>query len=588
MPHRDGGSWNAMITAFAHGEAPNEALSLFVSMRKLGVFPSEVTFASVLGSCGDLLELGFSRATHGLIAKHGFSGNVILASSLVDIYGKCDFMVDARKMFDEIGSPNAVSWNVIVRRYLEMGNNREAISMFFQSIRGGFKPLACTFSNALVACSGMLAFKEGTQIHGVAIKVNYEDDEKVATSLIDMYVKCSDVESARKLFYLPNNKDLISWTSMVSGYACLGRTKEARDLFDDMPERSIVSWNAMLAGYVRFGQWEEAMNFILLMCKEINGINHITLNLMLNVSAALSDVEFGKQIHGYIFRHGLHSDIFISNSLLDMYGKCGTLKSARIWFNQMSGWRDRISWNSIMTAFARHRMSEELMTMFSKMLLETTPNEHTFATLFSSCANIFALKQGKEIHGFMVRNGYNIDVVILSAMVDMYSKCRNLDYAIKVFKIAPGDVILWNSMIIGCFHHGKASEALELFELMKEEGVQPDYVTFQGLFNACICGGFVDQGKQYFDAMSSEFSVMARLEHYECMIELYSRHGAMKELNSFIRTLPFDPTVSMLTRVFNACTEYGNPRLGYWAAEQLNKLSVPCHFEMTARSRLGS
>lgn len=67
--------------------------------------------------------------------------------------------------------------------------------------------------------------------------------------------------------------------------------------------------------------------------------------------------------------------------------------------------------------------------------------------------------------------------------------------------------------------------------------------------------------------MSSEFFVMVRLEYYECMIELYSRYGVMKEFNSFIRILLFDFIVFMLIRVFNVCIEYGNLRLGYWVVE---------------------
>ncbi|KAJ8444449.1 hypothetical protein Cgig2_005971 [Carnegiea gigantea] len=584
MPQRDGGSWNALITASAHGGAPREALSLFLEMNNSGVSPTEVTFASVLGSCAALLELDFSRMVHGLIVKQGHGKNVILGSSLVDIYGKCDIMSDAQKMFYEIQSPNDVSWNVIVRRHLEMGDCREAVYMFSQAIRAGVMPLTYTISNALVACSDMYAFMEGIQIHGIAIKINYEHDETVATSLIDMYVKCNDLSSAWKIFSQSENNDVISWTSMVSGFASSGRTNEARELFDNMPERNIISWNSVLAGYVHFGHWEEAMSFILLMCKEISDIDCTTLSLMLNVSAALSDVEFGKQLHAYIYRQGLDSDTFVSNSLLGMYGKCGTLRSARLWFCQMGAWRDTRSWNSLMAAFGRHQMSEAVMMLFPEMLQETTPNEHTFATVLAACADIFAIKLGKEIHGFIVRNGYEIDNVVLGAMLDMYSKCKHVEYALRVLKsAAPGDVIMWNSMMNGCCHHGMAFEALELFRMMKKSGVQADHVTFQVLFSACIRGGFVDEAKQYFDAMSAEYCVMVRLEHYECMIELYSQQGAMDELEKLIRSLPFDPTISMLTRIVDACREHGSSILAKWANAKLNRLNSPDsdHFEMT-------
>lgn len=584
MPHRDGGTWNALITAYAQGGSPRETLSLFLDMNRSGFSPSEVTFASVLGSCGDLLEFCFARVVHGFIVKLGFAGNVILASALVDVYGKCDEMVDALRMFDEIDCPNAVSWNVIVRRYLEVGDERKSIYMFFRTIRAGVRPLTFTVSNALVACSARQAFLEGIQIHGVVIKFSYEDDGKVATSLIDMYVKCNDVVSARKIFDQSNDKDLLSWTSIVSGYAMAGRLNEARELFNVMPERSMISWNAMLSGYVRFGHWDEALKLIFMMRQKIKDFDIITLNLLLNVCAALLNIEFGKQAHAYIFRHGFESVLFLNNALIDMYGKCGALSKARSCFDNMSGRRDTISWNSLLTSLARHQMSKDVITMFPKMQKETTPNEYTYATLLAACANILALRQGKEIHGFMIRNGYEIDVVVLGAMLNMYSKCRHLKYALKVFKIAkPGDVILWNSMIMGCCQHGKAMEALDLFDLMKHTGLEPDNVTFLAVLNACVCGGYVDEGKRYFDAMSREYRIIARLEHYECMIDLYTRYGAINELENVFKSLPFEPTISMLTRLFNACIRYCNPRLGKWAAEKLNKLnpSVPYHFEIT-------
>ncbi|KNA14228.1 hypothetical protein SOVF_109420 [Spinacia oleracea] len=589
MPHRDGGSWNALITAYAKGGSPRKTLSVFLEMNRSEFSPSEVTFASVLGSCGILLELGFARVVHGVIVKLGYSDNVILASALVDVYGKCDKMVDARRMFDEIHRPNAVSWNVIVRRYLEVGDERESISMFFQTIIEGVRPLTFTFSSALVACSKRQAFLEGIQIHGVVVKFRYEDDGKVANSLIGMYVKCNDVVSARKIFDQSNEKDLFSWTSMVSGYAMAGRLKEAQELFDKMPERSIISWNAMLAGYVRSGQWEEALSFIFKMRQKIKDADSVTLNLVLNVSASLSKLEFGKQAHAYIYRHGFESVISVNNAVIYMYGKCRDIKGAKYCFYNMSCRRDTISWNSLMNSLAQHQMSEDVMAMFFEMQKETTPNEYTFSILLAACANVFAYNQGKEIHGFMIRNGYAIDVVVLGALFEMYSKCGHLEYAIKIFKNAkPGDVILWNSMIIGCCRVGKATEALDLFALMKETGVQPDNVTFQAVFNACISKGYVDEGKRYFDAMISEYGIMARLEHYECMIKLYTRYGSMNELDNLFKIMPFEPTNSILIRVFDACKKYRNPRLGEWAAGKLNKLNPPVryHFKITDKSSI--
>ncbi|PIM98580.1 hypothetical protein CDL12_28936 [Handroanthus impetiginosus] len=583
MPTRDGGSWNAMITAYSRNGLPEDALGLFSKMIGEGVFASEVTFASVLASCGNALELWLSRQVHGLVVKYGFVGNVILESSLVDVYGKCGVISDARRMFDEIKNPNEVSWNVIVRRYLDIGEPKEAMNMFSKMIRMDVKPMSFTVSNAILACLSFGGLKEGVQIHGFGVKINMEEDEVVSSTIIDMYAKCGDLESARRIFDMPCSKNLISYTSMVSGYAMNGRMREARELFDEMPDRTVISWNVMLAGYTRSLEWEKALDFLILMRKKTKDIDHVTLGLILNICAAIPDMELGKQVHGYAYRHGFYSNLFVGNALLDMYGKCGNLTSARIWFSEMSHLRDMVSWNALLTSYARRGLSEEAMVVFWKMLGETKPSKFTFGTLLAACANIFALELGKQIHAFMIRNGYDIDIVISGALVDMYSKCRCILYAMKVFnEAASKDVILFNSMILGCSYNGMGKNVVGLFETMEKEGIKPDQVTFQGLLHACICEGRVELGRQYFELMSDKYCLVPQLGHYDSLIELYGQYGYMNELELFIKNMPFKPTTSMLTKVFDFSRKYNCFQLGEWASDRLNELNplVPFRFEI--------
>ncbi|KAF3965258.1 hypothetical protein CMV_010532 [Castanea mollissima] len=168
--------------------------------------------------------------------------------------------------------------------------------------------------------------------------------------------------------------------------------------------------------------------------------------------------------------------------------------------------------------------------------------------------NTFSLEHGKQIHGFMIRNGYEMDIVIRGALVDMYSKCCCLEYAFTVFEEAASrDVILWNSIVFGCSHNQR---------------------------------GLVELGTQYFNSMSNKYYVMPRLEHYGCMIELYSWYGPINELEEFIK-MPFEPTVPMLTKVFDTCRKYGCLRLGEWAAERLNELnpSMELKFQIMVKER---
>lgn len=583
MPTRDGGSWNAMITAFSRNGYTEDVLGLFAEMIGAAILASEVTFASVLASCGVALELWLSRQVHCLVVKYGFSGNVILESSLVDVYGKCGVMTEARKMFDEIESPNDVSWNVIVRRYLEIGEGDGAINMFSRMLRRNVKPMSYTVSNAVLACTSIGGFREGVQIHGFSVKINEEQDEVVSNTLIGMYAKCGDLESAQKIFELPCSKNVISYTSMVSAYATSGRMSEARALFDEMPERTVISWNVMLAGYTRSLDWEKALEFLILMRRKTKEMDHVTLRLILNICAAIPDIDLGKQVHGYVYRNGFDANIFVSNSLLDMYGKCGNLISARNWFHKISHSRDGVSWNDLLTGYARCGLSEQTMMIFWKMLGETKPSKYTFGTMLAACANIFALEQGKQIHAFMIRHGYEIDIVVSGALVDMYSKCRRIGYATGVFiEASLKDVILFNSMMLGCLHNGVSGHVAGLFEAMEKEGIRPDEITFRSVLRACVCDGRVELGRQCFESMSEKYCLLPHLEHYECMIELYGEYGFMDDLDLFLKNLPFHPTAAMLIKVFDFSRRYKWLKLGEWAADRLNEMnpSVPFRFEI--------
>ncbi|KAF5767801.1 putative tetratricopeptide-like helical domain superfamily [Helianthus annuus] len=590
MPHRDGGSWNALISAYALNGFAAEALRVFLDMKEDGFSWNEVSFASVLKCCASLLEIRFGMGIHGVVVKSGYSGNVIIASSIIDVYGKGGFLSEARRMFDDIVNPNEVSWNVIIRRHYDMCEEEKAVGLFFEMVkRNEVMPLSFTVSNALRACSRISAFDAGLQIHAFAIKINVVDTLVVSGSLIDMYSKYGDLQSAHNVFNQPNAKDLVNWTSIVTAYAMNGRTKEARELFNEMPERNIVSYNAMLAGYTQNRKWEEALEIIHLISKANIHIDHVTIPLILTVCAGLLDIELGKKVHGYVYRRHLNSDIFVGNGLLNMYGKCGDLRSCRAWFYQMSRLRDAVSWNSILTSHARHKRSEEVMMVIWKMLEETPPNKHTLATILAACANIFALDATKQIHGFLVRNGYDIDIVMKGAIIDAYSKCRCLMYALTVFKATtPRDLILYNSMILGCCHNLRGDVAIDVFDMLKSEGLKPDNTTFQGVLLACICEGRVELGRAYFEVMNKEYCVIPRLEHYESMIELYARYGYIGELENFVKQMPFDPTASMLIRVFDACLDYKHERFGKWAADRLNDLnpSVPFRFELMDHRRM--
>ncbi|KAM7512353.1 hypothetical protein LguiB_011228 [Lonicera macranthoides] len=121
---------------------------------------------------------------------------------------------------------------------------------------------------------------------------------------------------------------------------------------------------------------------------------------------------------------------------------------------------------------------------------------------------------------------------------------------------------------------------------MEKEGIKPDHITFKAILRACFCRGYFELGREYFEGMVVKYYIIPRLKHYDCMIELYGQYGFMDELEDFVKSMPFVPTVQMLTRVFDACREHRSSSLGEWAANKLNELnpSVPFRFEQSVRT----
>jgi pentatricopeptide repeat protein len=573
MPERNGGSWNALISAYSRTNQPRNSLSLFLLMCNEGIPPKDVTLASVLGCCSEVLDLCLARQIHALVAKHGFSSNVIISTSLVDIYGKCNVICDAERVFNSIPNPNVVSWNVIIRRYYELGRGDDSINALFQMIRAGVMPLNFTLSNSLLACADAGALLQGKQIHGLVLKLGHYCDinSLVRNCILQMYAKCGVLDEAIKLFHKAERKDAYMWTTMLSGYSACGRIQEAEKVFERMPERNIVSWNAMICGYINCAAWNKALDIFRRIEREEGGFDIYTLGAALKACAELFDLEKGRQIHGFAYRHWYQLDHYLSNALIGMYAKCGRLRDMEALFFRVLKKRDRVSWNTLILGYERHCRSEGALYALREMLHETSPNESTFTLGLSACANIFSLDHGKQIHAYILRNGYKMDDIIRDALVSMYSKCRLIEYSIRVFEERESpDVVLWNSVVLGCVYNGKGEHALELFEDMRRREISVDNVTFIGALLACICEGFVDLGQRYFNLMSEDYGITPRMEHYECMIELFSKHGCMVELEEFVEKMPLEPTIPMWLRIFDSCKEYRNARLGKKAEKYIN------------------
>lgn len=221
-------------------------------------------------------------------------------------------------------------------------------------------------------------------------------------------------------------------------------------------------------------------------------------------------------------------------------------------------------------------MADIAITLFHGMREEhVTPNKITLSGVLSACASIGALDLGKQIDVYASQRGLKHDIFVATALIDMYAKCGNLDNALRIFREMPRkNEASWNAMISALASHGKAKEALSLFNLMAEEGggAQPNDITFVGLLSACVHAGLVDEGYRLFDMMSSMFGLIPKIEHYSCMVDLLARAGHLYEAWDLIEKMPEKPDKVVLGAVLGACRRLKNVDIGEQVMQLLLEL----------------
>eukprot|EP01018_Ginkgo_biloba_P021808 Gb_31465 [translate_table: standard] len=463
--------------------------------------------------------------------------------------------------------------NGYVRTLCKQGQLKEALDTLYVMDQQCFEVGSYTYASFLRGCVNKKALPEGKLVHAHMIETGFRPDILLGNNLVTMYAKCRSLVDARRVL-------------------------------DDMPQRNVVSWTAMIAACARHTYDEEALALFYQM--QQNGVrpNHFTFASVLPACANLAALEKGKEVHEDIIRSGFQSDVFVASALVDMYVKCGSIENARKLFDKMlernvvswnamiggyaqNGYvfeavdlfqmmpeRNVVSWTVMIAGYAQYGHSDEALKLYLQMQVAgVKPDSDTFASVLPACANLAALEHGKNIHEDIVRSGFQYDVFVGSALVDMYGKCGSIENAQQVFdKMPTRNVVTWTAMIVGYAMHGRGKDALLLFEQMQHSGTYPDNVTFVGVLSACCHAGLVEDGWKYFDCMSRDYHIKPSMEHYCCMVDLLGRAGYLEEAQDFINKMPIKPDASVWASLLGACRIHANIEQAERVAEFLFEL----------------
>ncbi|XP_062216395.1 pentatricopeptide repeat-containing protein At3g22690-like [Phragmites australis] len=538
--------WNSMIRGYSNRGAPADALATFRAMLRRGVSPDGYTMAAAVSASAALAGWEWrvtGDVVHAMVRKIGYASDLFVMSGLVNLYGTFRSAKDAKKVFEEMREKDVVSWTLMISAFAHCGLWDDAFRFLSDMQAEGIPPNKVTIISLLSACGQGRAVDEGRWVYGQLGKFGIEADVDIINALISMYAKC-------------------------------GCISDALEAFRVMPERNTKSWNTLIDGYVQNQKQKEALGMFEQMIS--NGVtpDAVTLVSVLSACAQLGDLQQGRDIHNYIKNHGIHCDTILTNSLINMYSKCGNMAAAEVVFQTMKQ-RDVVSWTTMVCSYVQGRQFTAAFDFFEEMKAgQVVANEMALVSLLSACSQLGALDKGREIHSYIEENNVRRDVCLESALLDMYAKCGCVDMAVEIFsKIQHKQTLAWNSMVGGFSSNGHGKEAVHLFDQMLKLGEpKPDGITFKAVLAACAHVGMVNEGLKYFHSMSS-FAIAPDIEHYGCIVDLLSRAGLLEEAFEFIKKMPIESNPVIWGSLLSACRFHHKTDLGKRIGQHIIKLA---------------
>ncbi|CAH8384681.1 unnamed protein product [Eruca vesicaria subsp. sativa] len=462
---RDLVTWNTLLSSLCQNEEFVEALGYLREMVLEGVESDGFTISSVLPVCSHLELLRTGKEIHGYGLKNGaLDENSFVGSALVDMYCNCKRVVSARRVFDGIFDRKIGLWNAMIAGYAQNEYDEEALSLFIE-MEESFGVLANTTTMASVvpSCVRSNAFSRKEAIHGFVLKRGLGEDRFVQNALMDMYSRLGKIDIAEMIFSKLEDKDLVTWNTMITGY-----------VFSECHEDALRVLHKM-QNFERKADLKP---------------NSITLMTILPSCAALSALAKGKEIHAYSIKNNLATSVAVGSALVDMYAKCGCLHNARKVFDQIPI-KNVITWNVIIMAYGMHGNGQDAIDLLKMMMVQKVkPNEVTFISVFAACSHSGMVDEGMRIF-YNMQNEYGVEPSSdhYACVVDLLGRAGRVEEAYQLINTIPlyfDKAGAWSSLLGACRIHNN----LEIGEIAAQNLIQlePDvashYVLLANIYSS--------------------------------------------------------------------------------------------------------
>ena len=315
--------------------------------------PNQFSFSSVLKACVNLSYPYIGEQVYGYAVKLGIASVNCVGNSLISMYAKSGRMEDARKAFDILFEKNLVSYNAIVDGYAKNMKSEETFLLFNEISDTGIGINAFTFASLLSGAASIGAMGKGEQIHGRLLKEGFESNQCICNALISMYSRCGNIESAFQVFYQMEDRNVISWTSMITGFAKHGFAARALEMFHKMLEKGTKP-------------------------------NEITFVAVLSACSHVGMISEGRKHFNSMYEvHGIVPRMEHYACMVDLLGRSGLLIEAMEFINSMPFMADALAWRTLLGAYRVHG-NTELGKHAAEMILEQEPDDPATYILLSN------------------------------------------------------------------------------------------------------------------------------------------------------------------------------------------------------------
>ncbi|KAL6055691.1 Pentatricopeptide repeat-containing protein [Balamuthia mandrillaris] len=320
MKERNVVTWTAMIAEEAQRENGKEALQLFEEMQQAGVAANAFTFAAVLKACASTADLKTGKQVHAELLRRGLQGNTVLSTALINMYGTCGKMEEARAVFQGMKERDVVTWTAMIAAAAQSGHGEEALQLFKEMEQSGLAANAFTFAAVLKACASTADLKTGNRLHAELLRRSLLPNVVLSTALIDMYGKCGELEEACKVFQQMKERNVITWNAMIAMHGLHGQGKAALAALQEMQEQGVQP---------------DAITFI----NVLNACSHTGL-----VEEGLACFAAMRE------KHNIQPTTEHFNCTVDLLGRAGRLEEAEALIHTMEVPPDAVTWKALLGA----------------------------------------------------------------------------------------------------------------------------------------------------------------------------------------------------------------------------------------------